>query len=52
MKKAKEVKERANQAFRDGKLDEALVLFNDAASFISRLNQYTAETQELRKTLL
>lgn len=34
------------------KFDEALVLFKQAANFVSKLGQYTAETQEMRMLIL
>lgn len=52
MQKAEETKERANQVFREQKYDQALVLFKEASSYISKLNQYTEETQEVRKLIL
>ena len=52
MQKAEETKERANQVFREQKYDEALALFKEASSYISKLNQYTEETQEVRKLIL
>ena len=52
IEKAKETKVRANEAFKAGKLDEALNLYKEAANYVSKLTQYTAESQELRKTLL
>ena len=44
VQKAKEVKECANQAFKNGKLEEALSLYKEAANYVSKLAQYTAET--------
>ena len=51
-RKAEETKERANQCFREQRYDEALQLFKEASTYISKLSQYTAETQELRRLIL
>mmetsp|Transcript_41380 Transcript_41380/g.54424 ORF Transcript_41380/g.54424 Transcript_41380/m.54424 type:complete len:139 (+) Transcript_41380:298-714(+) len=50
--KAEETKERANVCFKAQRFDEALVLFKEASTYISKLSQYTAETQELRRLIL
>ena len=52
MLKAEETKERANQCFREKRYDEALLLFKEASTYISKLSQYTSETQELRRLIL
>ena len=44
VERAKETKLRANEAFKAGKLDDALDLYKEAANYVSKLAQYTAET--------
>ena len=50
--KAEETKERANEAYRAQRYDEALLLFKEASSYVARLSQYTEQTQEVRKLIL
>ena len=38
MLKAEETKERANQCFREKRYDEALLLFKEASTYISKLS--------------
>ena len=52
MQKAEEIKERANQLYKEKKYDEALILFKEASNYINKLNTYTEETQEIRKLIL
>lgn len=42
--KAEEVKKLANEAFREQRFDEALVLYKEASMYVGKLSMYTSET--------
>ena len=49
---AEEFKAKANVAYKEKRYDEALQLFKEASTYISKLSQYTDDTQEMRKLIL